>query len=172
MRQLDWRDQRPLLSAGLFLGLGLGGFFDGIVFHQLLQLHNMLSGKIFPDTLVNAEINMFWDGVFHVACYALICVGLALLWRTVMQRRAILSTRALVGAMFAGAGLFNTVEGVMDHQILGLHHVVERAHGATQLTYDMMFLASGLMMLAFGGWLIRRNALPAAHEPQGRVSVR
>ena len=24
--------------------LGLGGFFDGVVFHQLLQWHHMLSG--------------------------------------------------------------------------------------------------------------------------------
>ncbi len=34
----------PLLSAGLLLGIGMGGFVDGIVFHQLLQTHSMLSG--------------------------------------------------------------------------------------------------------------------------------
>ncbi len=164
MSQSDWQAQRPLLSAGLFLGLGLGGFFDGIVFHQLLQLHNMLSGKIFPDTLVNAEINMFWDGVFHVACYAMVCVGLALLWRTVMQRRVPLSTRALCGSMLAGAGLFNTVEGIMDHQLLGLHHVVERAQGTMQLIYDLMFLGSGIIMLALGGWLIARVTSSAGHK--------
>ncbi|TIP73091.1 MAG: DUF2243 domain-containing protein, partial [Mesorhizobium sp.] len=28
-------------SAGILLGLGLGGFFDGIVLHQLLQWHHM-----------------------------------------------------------------------------------------------------------------------------------
>ena len=26
--------------AGFFLGLGLGGFFDGIVLHQILQWHH------------------------------------------------------------------------------------------------------------------------------------
>ena len=31
------------LSAGLLLGMGLGGFFDGIVLHQLLQWHHMIS---------------------------------------------------------------------------------------------------------------------------------
>jgi uncharacterized membrane protein len=41
--------QRPIeerhfpVSAGIFFGLGLGGFFDGIVLHQLLQWHHMLS---------------------------------------------------------------------------------------------------------------------------------
>jgi uncharacterized membrane protein len=27
-------------AAGIFLGLGLGGFFDGIVLHQILQWHH------------------------------------------------------------------------------------------------------------------------------------
>jgi hypothetical protein len=30
-------------EAGVFLGLGLGGFFDGIVLHQVLQWHHMVS---------------------------------------------------------------------------------------------------------------------------------
>jgi len=51
--------------AGLLLGIGMGGFLDGILFHQLLQVHNMLSNLYPPDTLVHLEINMFWDGLFH-----------------------------------------------------------------------------------------------------------
>lgn len=38
--------RNPLIASGLLLGAGLGGFFDGILFHQILQFHNMLSGKI------------------------------------------------------------------------------------------------------------------------------
>ena len=38
--------QRPVVAAGIVLGAGLGGFFDGIVFHQILQVHNMLTGRI------------------------------------------------------------------------------------------------------------------------------
>lgn len=30
--------------AGYMLGFGLGGFFDGILLHQLLQWHHLLSG--------------------------------------------------------------------------------------------------------------------------------
>ena len=36
---------RPLISAGTLLGIGLGGFVDGIVLHQMLQVHNMLSAR-------------------------------------------------------------------------------------------------------------------------------
>ena len=30
-------------TAGIVLGIGLGGFFDGIVLHQILQWHHMLT---------------------------------------------------------------------------------------------------------------------------------
>jgi uncharacterized membrane protein len=37
------RGRFPLAAAILF-GLGLVGFFDGIVLHQILQWHHMLAG--------------------------------------------------------------------------------------------------------------------------------
>jgi uncharacterized membrane protein len=46
------------LSAGVLFGLGLGGFFDGIVLHQILQWHHMLTSAGYPPTSVeNLEIN-------------------------------------------------------------------------------------------------------------------
>lgn len=69
---------RPFIVAGLLLGAGLGGFADGIVFHQLLQWHNMFSARLPPDNLLNAKVNMFWDGVFHAAVWLLTVIGL---WR-------------------------------------------------------------------------------------------
>ena len=75
------RNRGPLISAGTLLGVGMGGFVDGIVLHQLAQVHNMLSGKYPTTTLVNAEINMFWDGLFHAFCWVVTALGLALLWR-------------------------------------------------------------------------------------------
>src|SRR5690606_1179265 len=74
-------DRRPLLSSGFLLGVGMGGFVDGILFHQIFQLHNMLSNRLFPDTVVNLEINMFWDGLFHAFTWIVTAVGIALLWR-------------------------------------------------------------------------------------------
>lgn len=61
------------------MGAGLGGFADGIALHQILQWHNMLSGWRPPNTLVDAKVNMTWDGIFHAGVWMLTCVGLAML---------------------------------------------------------------------------------------------
>ena len=155
--------RRPLIAAGTALGIGMGGFVDGIVLHQLLQVHNMLSAKyptrgIPPEQLVvNLQINMFWDGLFHVLTWVMTAVGLALLWHAVRQRNVPLSTKTLLGAMIFGWGLFNLVEGVIDHHILHIHHVTETDN---HLLWDLAFLASGVVMIVVG-WLVigRRNEM-------------
>ena len=39
-------------APGILLGIGLGGFVDGIVLHQILQWHHMLSSEgDYPPTL-------------------------------------------------------------------------------------------------------------------------
>ena len=47
-------DQRQVgsfpISAGILFGLGLGGFFDGIILHQVLQWHHMLTSAGIPRT--------------------------------------------------------------------------------------------------------------------------
>ena len=54
-------------SAGILFGLGLGGFFDGIVLHQLLQWHHMLSSFGYPaDNVRNLEINTLWGRYFSL----------------------------------------------------------------------------------------------------------
>src|SRR3982751_1238986 len=122
-------NSKPLIASGTLLGIGMGGFVDGILFHQILQLHNMLSAK-YPragadaaTALVNVEINMFWDGLFHALTWTMTALGLALLWRVARRRDVPLSTRTLVGSLAAGWGVFNTVEGLLDHEILQIHHV-------------------------------------------------
>jgi uncharacterized membrane protein len=58
------------LSSGLFFGLGLGGFFDGILLHQVLQWHHMLTSAGYPATDVhNLEVNTLWDGLFHLSWF-------------------------------------------------------------------------------------------------------
>lgn len=144
--------RRPLISAGILLGSGLGGFFDGIVFHQLLQLHNMLSARIPPDTLLNAKINMVWDGLFHSLTWLMTAFGLAVLWGAGGRVDVPWSGRTFAGALLLGWGLFNFIEGLIDHHILGIHHVVERLHLSI---YDYLFLGSGVALSATGWLLIR-----------------
>lgn len=150
-----------LRAAGTALGIGMGGFVDGIVFHQILQVHNMLSAVRPPDTLVNVEINMFWDGLFHAFTWTMTAIGLGLLWRAVRRPGVVLSTRAFVGSLILGWGLFNLVEGIIDHHLLGIHHVVERPG---HLPYDLAFLASGVIFIATGTALARGPSSAARGE--------
>lgn len=149
-----------LISSGILLGAGLGGFFDGILLHQILQWHNMLSSVRPPTDLVTMKVNMLWDGLFHAFTWLTTVVGLALLWRAGQRPEVPWSTRTLLGSLSIGWGAFNVVEGLIDHHLLGIHHVHP---GAGELGWDLGFLALGAALLLLGGWLIqkgREDALP------------
>ncbi len=165
------------VSAGILLGVGLGGFFDGIVFHQLLQWHHMLTSAGYPpDSVRNLQVNTLWDGLFHATTYVLTAIGLGLLWRSARQRHVVWSGKLLAGTLLAGWGGFNVVEGLVDHFLLGIHHV--RA-GPNQLAWDLGFLAWGALMLGAGWWLIRAGQAEtsaatgdAGEARRGRMPVR
>jgi uncharacterized membrane protein len=145
----------PLLAAGTLLGLGLGGFVDGILFHQVLQWHHMLTGRgDFPATTVaGLELNTLADGVFHAAAWLLTALGLYVLARTVRQPRHVWSDAGFFGAMLFGWGVFNLVEGIIDHHLLGIHHV--RDDVANPLPWDLAFLVFGVLLF-FGGVALMR----------------
>jgi uncharacterized membrane protein len=147
-------NRRPLIAAGTMLGIGMGGFVDGIVLHQLLQLHSMLSARRPKDSVVNIEINMFWDGVFHSFTWVTTAMGLWMLWRAVTLCNVRLSGRTVLGAMVFGWGLFNLVEGVIDHHVLHLHHVVETIGLSL---WDWVFLGVGGVGFIVAGLLIMRS---------------
>ena len=54
-----------------------------------------------------------------------------------------------------GWGLFNFVEGLVDHEFLGVHHVNELMPREQWVYWDMGFLAWGVAMLV-AGWLLLR----------------
>ena len=151
----DRTSSRPLITAGFVLGVGMGGFIDGILFHQILQIHNMLSNVFFPDTLVNADINMFWDGLFDAFTWIMTLIGIMLLWKVAKNDHAPKLTQVFIGAILTGFGAFNLIEGVIDHHILKLHHVIERAIYPIQFYWDLAFLASGIVLILLGYFLIR-----------------
>ncbi|MCD6044188.1 MAG: hypothetical protein K0R40_3791 [Burkholderiales bacterium] len=80
-------------NAALLLGVGMGGFLDGIVLHQIAQWHQMLSAAVPPETMA------------------------------VRGAGRLPSTRSLCGYMLVGWGAFNLAEGIVDHHLLELHHV-------------------------------------------------
>lgn len=160
--------QGPLIAAGLLLGTGMGGFVDGITLHQILQWHNMLSSIRPPTTLVEMKVNMVWDGLFHALTWVVTAIGLGLLWRVGRRTDVPWSGRTFVGSLLAGWGMFNFVEGVIDHQILGIHHVHP---GENQLAWDVGFLASGVVFLLVGYGLIRAGREDQTSRGQGAPAL-
>lgn len=141
-------------AAGILLGLGLGGFFDGIVLHQVLQWHHMLTSAGYPPNSVhNLQVNTLWDGLFHSTTYIFVGLGLWTLWRTARRRHLRWSGKLLAATLLIGFGLFNLVEGIIDHQVLGIHHVNETVPREQWIYWDIGFLAWGAAMLV-GGWLL------------------
>jgi uncharacterized membrane protein len=157
----------PLVAAGLVLGVGLGGFVDGILLHQILQWHNMLSSTYPPLDLVTMKYNMVWDGLFHALTWTMCAVGIGLLFAAGRRADVPWSGRLLVGSILGGWGLFNLVEGLIDHELLGIHHVHP---GQDQLAWDLGFLIAGGLGVMLIGYLVartgRRAEAPGRHGTQ------
>ena len=143
------------LTPGVVLGIGLGGFVDGIVLHQILQWHHMLTSAGYPaDSLHNLTINTLFDGLFHATTWVATLIGLTLIHRAV-RRGDTWSGYRLLGGMSIGWGSFNVVEGIVDHHLLGLHHVKEAA--ANPMLWDLGFLGFGAALVFAGVSLSRRG---------------
>jgi len=137
------------------MGAGLGGFIDGIVFHQILQWHNMLSGWIAPDDIVAIKVNMVWDGYFHLAVWLMTVAGLGILLRGVSRAKAHFPVRSCAGALPLGWGVFNVLEGIIDHHVLGVHRV--NAGSEFALAWDVGFVILGVALIAAGVRIRRKK---------------
>jgi uncharacterized membrane protein len=140
------------------LGLGLGGFVDGIVLHQILQWHHLLTGDTGGEpmnSVAGLEANTLADGFFHVATWLLVMSGTVMTVRAWQRGELAPPWRIHFGMLLAGWGAFNLVEGLIDHQILGLHHV--RDDLGAPLGWDLGFLALGALLVAGGLALAQRH---------------
>ena len=144
----------PRTRSGIVIGVGMGGFLDGIVLHQILQWHNMGSAVLPPDSREAMKRNMVWDGYFHAGSWVLTLGGVLMLWAHARRGHPLPGPRSLAGQLLLGWGIFNLVEGVIDHHLLNLHHV--RDLPAHVPAYDWIFLAVAGVGLCLVGWLMSR----------------
>ena len=145
----------PLIYTAIILGIGLGGFADGIFLHQILQWHEMLSNKIAPDTVLNKSVNMFWDGIFHLFTLMTTTLGIYLLWKTQSNIKIVKSGYILLGGIIFGWGIFNLIEGIINHQILHLHNVREITTNKDLWNYG--FLLFGTILVIIGILLLKEG---------------
>ena len=148
--------ERPSRAAGLLYGIGLGGFLDGIVLHQLLQWHHLVSdvGDYPVTTVGGLEVNTLADGFFHLGTWLCVVGASVVTLAHWQQARLAPSWRFHLGGVLVGWGAFNLVEGLVDHHLLGIHHVRDDLGGP--LSWDLGFLAFGAV-LVLAGWLLGRG---------------
>ncbi len=135
---------RSLAVAAFLLGFALSGFFDGILLHQILQWHHLLSA-------VGGDLRfqVVADGWFHVAMYAVAALGLWKLWRARAGLAAPVAARRVAAWGLIGFGAWHLVDAVGSHWLLGIHRI--RMDAASPLAWDLAWAAAfGLAPLALG----------------------
>lgn len=142
---------RRFARGSVILGVGRGGFVDGIVLHQVLQWHHMLTAtaRHGANDLADLEANTFADGLFHSATWLIVVGGLLRVWSAPRSEPELPhSWRAVVGGLLFGWGAFNGVEGLVNHHLLGIHHV--RDDVSDPVPWDVGFLALAVLLAAIG----------------------
>ena len=134
--------------------LRLGGFFDGILLHQILQWHHLLSG-LSGEPFRDIRLQIFADGMFHGVMYVVAATGLWLLWRARQEFSAAGADRILFADMLIGFGAWHILDGIVSHWLIGIHRI--RMDSANPLAWDLVwFFAFGMAPLLLG-WLVRRH---------------
>jgi uncharacterized membrane protein len=144
-------------APGLLCGSGFGGFVDGLVLHQILQWHHMLSSTASHPvtTVAGLETNTLADGFFHVFTWVCVFAASLMTLRAWQQGRLAPPYGAHLGLLLSGWGFFNLVEGMVNHQVLGIHHVRDDLGGP--LAWDLGFLVLGALQVA-GGLALARTS--------------
>jgi uncharacterized membrane protein len=136
---------------GILLGFALGGFFDGILLHQILQWHHLLS---LVEGVVDLRVQVLWDGYFHALMYVLAAIALWGLWRSRL-RADVASVSRLPAALAIGFGLWHIVDAVASHWVLGIHRI--KVDSPSPLLWDLIwFSAFGVLPLILGRLSLRR----------------
>jgi uncharacterized membrane protein len=140
----------------------VAGLFDGIALHQILQWHHLIcvTEHCQPNSIGDLKRQNMQDGFFHLAVLFLTVCGSYSVFRAASRPDTPRSPQVFFGSILCGAGIFNFVEGLVDHQILGIHHVLPGS--PYQLAADMAFLASGPLMFLAGRLLVGRAFGPVA----------
>ena len=148
-------------AAAVLLGAGLGGFLEGIVLRQILHWHQMLSSVLLPETVEAMRRNMAADGWFYLGAWLITLAGVFVLWSAIRGAGRLPSTRNVCAYMLIGWGVFNLVEGTIDHHLLELHHVHDLP--AYNEVYDWVFLIVGGIGFVLAGLALRdgRHRVPA-----------
>jgi uncharacterized membrane protein len=100
----------------------------------------MITGAESSETLAGLELHVVADGFFHVVTWLLVMAGSITTLVSWRQGRLAPTWSFHFGLLVAGWGFFNVVGGLIDHQLLGVHHV--RDDLGARLPWDTAFSCS------------------------------
>jgi len=168
---------RPVatLRAAALVGAGLAAIAEHVVFCQLLRWHGLLTARLgmpgaVPQRLVSLDPALLEaavlepaearaQGVFLAVAWLAVATGSVLLWRASSRAAAPATPAAFGGAMVAGWGAYQFIEGLLLHVVLGLHHVKE---GVTPWLADGLYVVAGAMLAGIGWEFCRSRGAPPA----------
>ncbi|MFN3668957.1 MAG: DUF2243 domain-containing protein [Brevundimonas sp.] len=137
------------------IGVALSGFFDGILLHQVLQWHHLLS-LVPGESIQRLTTQILADGLFHVLMYLIALAGGFWLWRRRDGLSAPGASRRLLIGVVAGFGAWNVIDVGLFHWILGIHHI--RVDVTNPILWDAGWLVLfGLAPIAIALALARRS---------------
>ena len=144
------------LLAGLLMGVGVAGFIDETVFHQLLHWHHFYD-------LSTPSWGLISDGLFHAGSWVCMVAGL-FVFADLRRRGAWSKLRHWAGFCF-GVGGFQLYDGTIQHKWWHIHEI--RYHVGT-LPYDLVWNIMAGLVLILGVALMRR----AQQQPEAAIRTR
>lgn len=154
--------------AGVLLGMALGGFFDGILLHQILQWHHLLSA-VEGQPWLDLRMQLVVDGLFHALMYAVLAAGLWQLYKARQDFALDRAGRYLFASTLIGFGAWNMLDGIVFHWVLQVHRI--KMDAASPLLWDMAwFLVFGVLFVLLG-YRMQRGAGRPGGTASGRAKV-
>ena len=160
--QMSRKQVRSVLFTGILIGIGIAGFLDETIFHQLLQWHAFYWAT-------DEHGRILSDGLFHLFSTLVLLWGLYRVWRG-RARWIAISGSIIIAGILMGAGGFNFYDGIIQHAILHFHLVNEHVcnvsitHGNNTLAncpqdipYEIAWDSIGFIILAIGFLFWHRN---------------
>ncbi|GAA4605603.1 putative membrane protein [Actinoplanes octamycinicus] len=131
--------------SGVLLGVGVAGFVDETVFHQLLHWHHFYDKSTPAAGLVS-------DGVFHAVSWFATVAALFLL--ADLRRRAAFRATPWWGGLLVGAGGFQLYDGTLQHKVMRLHQI---RYDVDVTPYDWTWNILAAVMIVAGAVLLARS---------------
>lgn len=142
-------------TGWLLLGFSLGGFFDGIVLHQILQWHHLLSGLNGPE-VADIRFQILADGLFHLLMYLVALTGAVLLVAARASGKRGGTSSEILKLVLIGFAVWHVADAVLSHWLLGLHRI--KMDSDMPLFWDLTWLAIfGIAPLLLAAFLPNRG---------------